>query len=87
MNLSCRKPILAALLVAVWASNVAAPARSADGDGPLAPLVRARAGGDGLGLVTGDMKVSDILPALWVSIALTAAQSALCMAGIRKKQL
>ena len=43
--------------------------------------------GDGLGLVTGDMKVSDILPALWVSVALTAVQSALCMAGIRKKQL
>lgn len=40
MNLSCRKrrkSILAALLVAVWASNVAAPARSADGDGPPAP--------------------------------------------------
>jgi ABC-2 type transport system permease protein len=43
--------------------------------------------GDGLGLLTGDMKASDILPALWVSTALTAAQSALCMAGIRKKQL
>lgn len=40
MNLFCRKrrkSILAALLVAVWASNVAAPARSADGDGPPAP--------------------------------------------------
>jgi len=43
--------------------------------------------GEGLGLLTGDMKASDILPALWVSVALTAVQSALCMAGIRKKQL
>jgi hypothetical protein len=42
---------------------------------------------EGFGLVTGDMQASDILPALWVSAALTAAQSALCMAGIRKKQL
>jgi ABC-2 type transport system permease protein len=42
---------------------------------------------DGLGLLTGDMQASDILPALWVSAALTAVQSALCVAGIRKKQL
>jgi len=43
--------------------------------------------GDGLGLLTGDMTTSDILPALWVSLALTAVQSALCVVGIRKKQL
>ena len=43
--------------------------------------------GDGLGLLTGDMQPKDILPALWVSLALTAVQSALCVAGIRKKQL
>ena len=36
MNSFCRKPFLAALLVAVWASTVAAPARSADGDAPPA---------------------------------------------------
>lgn len=42
---------------------------------------------DGLGLLTGDMQPKDILPALWVSFALTAAQSALCVAGIRRKQL
>ncbi|PKM39471.1 MAG: ABC transporter permease [Firmicutes bacterium HGW-Firmicutes-9] len=43
--------------------------------------------GDGLGLLTGDMASSDILPALWVSLALSATQSALCVVGIRKKQL
>ena len=43
--------------------------------------------GDGLGLLTGNMQPTDILPALWVSAALTAMQSALCVAGIRKKQL
>lgn len=43
--------------------------------------------GDGLGLLTGDMTASDILPALWVSLALSAVQSALCVVGIRKKQL
>ena len=36
MNPSRRKPVLAALLVAFWASNVAAPARSADSDAPPA---------------------------------------------------
>ncbi len=43
--------------------------------------------GDGLALLTGDMTASDFLPALWVGLALSLVQSALCMAGIRKKQL
>jgi len=43
--------------------------------------------GDGLGLLAGDMSASDILPALWVSLALSAVQSALCLVGIRKKKL
>ena len=43
--------------------------------------------GEGLALLTGDMNSSDFLPALWLTLALAAAQSALCMAGIRKKQL
>ena len=43
--------------------------------------------GDGLALLTGDMHPSDFLPALWISLALTLIQSALCILGIRKKQL
>ena len=43
--------------------------------------------GDGLALLTGDMHPSDFLPALWISLALTLIQSALCVLGIRKKQL
>ena len=43
--------------------------------------------GDGLSLLTGDMHPSDFLPALWISLALTLIQSALCVLGIRKKQL
>lgn len=41
MNLSRRKPVLAAVLVAVWAWTIAAPARSADSDAPpAAPAAR-----------------------------------------------
>lgn len=43
--------------------------------------------GEGLSLLTGDMQPSDFLPALWIALALSAVQSALCMVGIRKKQL
>lgn len=52
----------------------------------LAPLSPARLS-EGLALLTGDMTAADFMPALWVSLALSAAQSALCAAGIRKKQL
>lgn len=43
--------------------------------------------GDGLALLTGDMTAADFLPALWVGLALSLVQGALCMAGIRRKQL
>ena len=43
--------------------------------------------GDGLSLLTGDMESTDYLPALWISLAFSVVQSALCMVGIRKKQL
>lgn len=43
--------------------------------------------GDGLALLTSDMQPSDFLPALWISLALSAVQSALCVAGIQRKQL
>ena len=43
--------------------------------------------GDGLMLLTGDMTAADFLPALWLALALSLVQSALCLAGIRKKQL
>ena len=42
---------------------------------------------EGLALLTGGMKPPDFLPALWIALALSAAQSALCMVGIRRKQL
>ena len=42
---------------------------------------------DGLALLTGDMRASDFLPALWIALALSAVQSALCVAGIQRKQL
>jgi hypothetical protein len=42
---------------------------------------------DGLALVTHDMHASDFLPALWIALALSAVQSALCVAGIQRKQL
>ncbi len=42
---------------------------------------------DGLALLTGDVQPSDFLPALWISLALALIQSALCVSGIRKKQL
>lgn len=56
MNPSCRKrrkPILTALLVAVWASNVTAPARSADGAAPPAPPVVERLRASGLDVQPG----------------------------------
>ena len=43
--------------------------------------------GEGLSLLTGDMQPSDFLPALWIALALSAVQSALCVAGIQRKQL
>ena len=43
--------------------------------------------GEGLALLTGEMTHADFLPALWLALALSAVQSALCLAGVRKKQL
>ena len=43
--------------------------------------------GEGLALLTHDMRASDFLPALWIALALSAVQSALCVAGIQRKQL
>jgi ABC-2 type transport system permease protein len=43
--------------------------------------------GDGLALLTGDRTAADFLPAVWVSLALSAANAALMTFGFSKKQL
>ena len=43
--------------------------------------------GEGLALLTGDMHTPDFLPALWIALALSAVHSALCIAGIQRKQV
>ena len=42
---------------------------------------------EGLSLLNGTLTSSDILPALFVALALSLVQGALCIAGIRRKQL
>ena len=42
---------------------------------------------DGLSLLTGALVSGDFLPALFLALALSLVQGALCLAGIRRKQL
>ena len=42
---------------------------------------------EGLSLLNGTLTSSDILPALFVALALSLVQGALCIVGIRRKQL
>ena len=42
---------------------------------------------EGLSLLTGDLLAADFLPALFLALALSLVQSALCLLGIRRKQL
>ena len=43
--------------------------------------------GDGFTLLTGDRAAADFLPAVWISLALSAVNAALMVLGFSKKQL